>query len=60
MEDDHLSLVDLKSLAPGKQVTLVLHHTNGKEDKILLNHSLTSEQIAWFKAGSALNLLAKT
>lgn len=60
MEDDHLSLLDLKSLAPGKQVTLVLHHADGKEDKVLLNHSLTTEQIAWFKAGSALNLLAKT
>ncbi len=59
-EEDHLSLLGLKDLAPGKTVTLVLHHKDGKEEKLHLNHSLTAEQIEWFKAGSALNLLAKT
>jgi aconitate hydratase len=57
-EADHISILDLKSLAPGKQMTAVLHHENGKEDKIALNHSMTKEQIEWFKAGSALNLLS--
>ncbi|NDD05212.1 MAG: aconitate hydratase, partial [Proteobacteria bacterium] len=60
LEDDHLSLIDLQKLGPGKQVTMVLHHANGKEEKVMLNHSMTPEQIEWFKAGSALNLLAKT
>jgi len=59
-EEDHLSLLGLKDLAPGKPVTVVLHHKDGKEDKLQLNHSLTSEQIEWFKAGSALNLLSKS
>lgn len=59
-EDDHLSLVGLKDLAPGKPISLVIHHKDGKEEKLQLNHSLTTEQIEWFKAGSALNLLSKT
>jgi aconitate hydratase len=59
-QDDHLSLVGLQSLAPGKPVTLVIHHKDGKEEQVALNHSLTQEQIEWFKAGSALNLLSKS
>jgi len=57
-EDDRISITGLSSLAPKKQVEGVLHHADGKEEKITLNHSLTDEQIKWFKAGSALNLLA--
>lgn len=59
-QDDHLSLVGLQSLAPGKPVTLIIHHADGKEEQVTLNHSLTPEQIEWFKAGSALNLLSKS
>lgn len=59
-EEDHLSLTGLSHLAPGKPVTLLIHHCDGKEEKIDLNHSMTHEQIEWFKAGSALNLLAKS
>ncbi len=59
-EQDRLSLVGIKNLAPGKPVSLVLHHKDGKEETLSLNHSMTQEQIEWFKAGSALNLLAKT
>ncbi|NBY20909.1 aconitate hydratase [bacterium] len=57
-ETDRISIVGLKDLAPKKQMTAILHHADGTEDKILLNHSMTQDQIAWFKAGSALNLLA--
>ena len=39
------------------QVTAVIHHTDGTEDSIQLDHSLNEEQVAWFKAGSALNVL---
>lgn len=56
-EDDHVSIVGLKELAPGKPGMMVLHHKNGKEDKVVLNHSMTKDQISWFKAGSALNIL---
>jgi len=56
-ETDRVSLVDLKSLAPGSTVKCVLHHEGGAKEEIALRHSLTAEQIEWFKAGSALNLL---
>jgi aconitate hydratase len=56
-ETDHISLLGLSGLAPGKEVTGVLTHEDGTEDKIALKHSLTSEQIRWFQMGSALNLL---
>lgn len=59
-ENDRLSLMGLQELTPGKPVTLVIHHANGQEETLKLNHSMTAEQIEWFKAGSALNLLAKT
>ncbi len=59
-EADKISLVGLKSLAPKKPVEAIFTHADGKEDKVMLNHSLTDDQIGWFKAGSALNLLSKT
>lgn len=57
-ETDRISLTGITSLAPKSQVTMVLHHADGKEDRIPLNHSMTKDQIDWFKAGSALNLLS--
>src|SRR5436190_7564937 len=59
-KDDRISIVGLKDLAPGREVELVLHHADGKTEKIKANHSMTVEQIEWFKAGSALNLLKAT
>ena len=58
-EADLVSLINLAKLAPGKQVTCVLKHADGSEDKIQLNHTYNAEQIEWFKAGSALNLMKK-
>lgn len=52
---DKISLLNLKNLAPGKQVECEIKHKDGSVDKILLNHSLNEQQIEWFKAGSALN-----
>ena len=46
-------------IAPGKPVEVVLHHPNGSEDRIKAKHSYTPQQIAWFRAGSALNTLSK-
>ena len=54
--NDRLSVVDLAHLAPGKQVTVVIHKASG-DVKIQANHSMTAQQITWFKAGSALNAL---
>ncbi len=56
-EDDRVSILNLAQLAEGQPLQAVLHHADGSEDKMTLRHSLTTEQIAWFKAGSALNLI---
>ena len=56
-EDDRISLVDLDKLAENKPVTCIIKHADGSEDKLELDHSFAESQVAWFKAGSALNLL---
>jgi aconitate hydratase len=56
-EDDQLDIVGLKDLAPDNPVKMVLHHAGGGTDEIMLGHTLTVEQVAWFKAGSALNMI---
>jgi aconitate hydratase len=58
-ETDRVSVVGLAGLAPGSSVRVVLHHDDGSEDVIATRHTLNDDQIAWFKAGSALNLLRK-
>lgn len=57
-EDDTIDIVDLNSFAPDKQLTIVLRHANGTSDTIKVNHTYNAGQIGWFKAGSALNLMA--
>ncbi len=58
-EDDSIDFSDLSSFAPEKQLTLVLNHKNGSKDVIKVNHTYNAGQIGWFKAGSALNLMAR-
>jgi len=58
-EDDTFSFIDLQNFAPGKQLTLKILHKNGSRDMIKLNHTYNKQQINWFKAGSALNLIKK-
>ena len=57
LEDDKISLINLDSLEPQKQVTCVITHSDGNKEEILLNHSYNESQIQWFKHGSALNVL---
>jgi aconitate hydratase len=57
LEDDRLSILGLATFAPGVPLTLVARHADGREDRIPLNHTFNAGQIAWFKAGSALNLM---
>jgi len=52
---DRLSIVGLKSLAPKTSVKAVITKLDGKKIEISLKHTMTSEQIKWFQAGSALN-----
>lgn len=56
-EDDTFNFVDLVDFAPGKQLTLEVVHADGSTDSIKLNHTYNAQQIEWFKAGSALNLI---
>jgi aconitate hydratase len=59
-ETDRVSVKGLAHLAPGKNVEAVLHHEDGSTDTATLKHSLSTEQIEWFKAGSALNVLKRS
>ncbi|KAF8679725.1 aconitase IPM isomerase family [Rhizoctonia solani] len=56
---DRVDIEGLESFAPGKNLTLVARHEDGSKDKIPLAHSFNQGQIEWFKAGSALNLMAQ-
>lgn len=58
-EDDLIDIVGLTTFAPGKSLTVVLNHADGTTDKIKVNHTYNEQQIEWFKAGSALNLIRK-
>lgn len=58
-EDDLISITGLSELAPGKNVTAIILHNDSVEDKIETKHTLTEQQIEWFKAGSALNKIAE-
>ncbi|MNU78597.1 Aconitate hydratase precursor [compost metagenome] len=56
-EDDTFNFIDLVDFAPGKQLTLEIVHADGSKENIKLNHTYNAQQIDWFKAGSALNLI---
>ena len=58
-EDDRISITGLKDFAPGKKLTVILHHSDGSVEKFPADHSYNDSQIAWFRAGSALNLMRK-
>ncbi|HEY8396920.1 MAG TPA: aconitate hydratase [Flavihumibacter sp.] len=56
-EDDTIDIIGLTSFTPGKPLELVLHHADGSSETILANHSYNDQQIEWFKAGAALNII---
>ena len=56
-EDDTFNFIDLDSFAPNKSLTLQVVHQDGSSDLITLNHTYNEQQIEWFRAGSALNLI---
>ena len=56
-QQDRISVTGLSSLAPGKLVQVTVYKADGTSLTIQANHSITDQQIAWFKAGSALNAL---
>ena len=57
MEDDTFNFSDLSDFAEGRQLTLDLVHADGSSDAIMLNHTYNVQQIDWYRAGSALNLI---
>jgi len=59
-EDDVIEVLGLETFAPGKPLTVVLHHADGTRDEFPVNHSYNEAQIAWYRAGSALNLIRQS
>jgi aconitate hydratase len=57
--EDRISIVDLAHLAPNEPLRVIINKINGDKEEILCTHTLSSMHIQWFKAGSALNLLAQ-
>ena len=55
--EDTVDIVGLAELAPGRPVTVVVRHADGTRDEITTTHTMSDEHIAWFRAGSALNVL---
>ncbi|MCC2630360.1 MAG: acnA [Candidatus Paceibacter sp.] len=55
--NDRISTIGLTAITPGKSVTIVIRNPGGHTHEIEMRHSLTAEQIEWFHAGSALNVL---
>ncbi|MCS6820378.1 MAG: aconitate hydratase [Microscillaceae bacterium] len=58
-EDDTFDILGLTTFTEGVPLTIVLHHADGSKEEIKANHSYNSQQIEWFKAGSALNLIGR-
>lgn len=56
-EDDVIDITGLTSFAPGVQLTVTLHHADGTADSFPVNHTYNAQQIEWFKAGGALNII---
>ena len=57
LEDDSIDILGLTSFAPGKQLSIQLNHKDGTSETILVNHTYNENQIEWFKAGGALNII---
>jgi aconitate hydratase len=58
-EDDSIDVTGLTSFAPATPLTLVLTHKDGTTETIIANHTYNQQQIEWFKAGGALNIIRK-
>jgi aconitate hydratase len=56
-EDDSFNFVDIADFQAGKPLTIEISHADGTKDTIEVNHTYNASQIAWFRAGSALNVI---
>ena len=59
-ENDNIDILGLTTFTPNKPLTLVLNHSDGTTDNIVVNHSYNDQQIEWFKEGGALNIIRKS
>ena len=59
LEDDVIDIIGLTTFSPNVPLTLVLNHADGSKEEILVNHSYNAQQIDWFKAGGALNIIRR-
>ncbi|MEX1201759.1 MAG: aconitate hydratase, partial [Ferruginibacter sp.] len=58
-EDDNIDILGLTEFAPGKSLSIVLNHADGSKDSVAVNHTYNEQQIEWFKAGAALNIIRR-
>jgi len=59
LEDDVIDIKGLAQFAPGKPLSIALHHADGTSDEFEVNHTYNDQQIEWFKAGGALNIIRR-
>jgi aconitate hydratase len=57
LEDDTMDITGLREFAPGRNLTVILHHKTGQSEEISVIHTYNELQIEWFKAGGALNVI---
>ncbi len=58
-ENDTINIIGLNTFTPGKPLTVVLHHEDGLSESFDVNHTYNEQQIKWFEAGAALNIIRK-
>lgn len=58
-EDDTIDIIGLTTFTPNQALEIVLHHADGSKDQFKVNHTYNAQQIEWFKAGAALNIIRK-
>lgn len=59
LEDDVIDILGLTDFTPLKPLTVVLHHQDGTKEEFIVNHTYNAQQIEWFKAGAALNIIRR-
>jgi aconitate hydratase len=59
LEDDAIDIIGLTSFSPSNPLTVVLNHKDGTREEIIVNHTYNKQQIEWFIAGGALNIIRR-
>ena len=56
-ERDRISVMGLDDLTPGSSVRVVIDHDGAGSSEVTACHTMSADQVGWFRAGSALNLI---